>query len=260
MLTLLRNLCGILRHMHRNEKRVLHAFAILALAAGCAKPVRADCSPKLSDSTFQGGSIQLTFLGSTSHPASFFINRVVGPGTSSEFSAAGFLNNWQTYVDNGVLSATAELQVGTIHGIDFDPPPGSITQVTPWINGYPAGKSFNPEKDTCIKVSTEHMKFARRTPGQPQPDCTVNPAGCAENKVEMKVSACELPPAFDSCLEMVEVGNLADHPFDDVGSVQAVVRLSGGSHHTAGPFLSCHSNRRKSSMVSPAPRVMPPMV
>jgi hypothetical protein len=78
------------------SKPICGISAIVLALAGSAGPVRADCSAKLSDSTFQGGSIQLTWLGSTSHPRSFYINRVVGPGTGSEFDSAGFLNNWQT--------------------------------------------------------------------------------------------------------------------------------------------------------------------
>jgi pimeloyl-ACP methyl ester carboxylesterase len=100
-----------------------------------------------------------------------------------EFDDGGFLVNWSSYVSNSILSPKAWLRV-QVTTLDGPAPPGTFF-FTPWINGHPAAQPFDGSLTTCIEISTQYIKFARRTVGQPQPpDCSgSNEAGCVENDI-----------------------------------------------------------------------------
>jgi hypothetical protein len=100
------------------------------------------------------------------------INRVVGPGTATEFDTSGFLVNWATYVQNGVLSKTAYLQLELVGLIEHANPNfvgiylnDHLVKSLRWLDLYGA-TSAGVGRD-CIQIeTTQFIKFARRVPGQ----------------------------------------------------------------------------------------------
>jgi hypothetical protein len=165
----------------RGTTERFYAVAILLMLA--AVGARGDCGTSPSDSTFVPDGTQfpnyiadvtptslidgpLPLLAST---ATITVNRVVGPGTPSEFNADGTLANWQEYVNNGVLSLYAFLQLGPVTVVETDLP----TTVGIYLNGHllenVANSSlFSPIMGqlVCIQISTQYLKFAQRVPGQ----------------------------------------------------------------------------------------------
>lgn len=169
----------------------LPTTVLLLLNAGWAA---ADCGTTPSDSTFvpDGTSFPNYVVGvpptstidgslpSLAHTANISINRVVGPGVPIEFNPDGTLANWQQYVDNGVLSQYAYIQVGFVGEVEVDPP----TTIGIYVNGYPLENVVNSSlyrpitgQLACVQIETRYLKFAQRpAPGQ-TPTPAVNTIG-----------------------------------------------------------------------------------
>ena len=160
-----------------------------------AVQVQADCGVLPSDSTFVPDgtssprySVQVAPtsiingpLPSLAHTATITINRVVGPGTASEFNADGTLKaaNWDLYVKNGVLSPYAFLQLSPETVVETTVP----TTIGIYVNGYylqnvPNASLFSPGAGqfVCVQISTQYLKFAQFVPGQ-APTPAVNTFG-----------------------------------------------------------------------------------
>ena len=115
---------------------------------------------------------------------------MVGPGTPSEFDSNGFLTPeaLSTYQANGVLGAFACLDVGGVLTIDVAEPPS----VTISVNGFPLATLATPGgSQQWVQVPVQYLKFAQRTPGQPQPtqaQCAANPSMCTQNLITVSGS------------------------------------------------------------------------
>lgn len=123
-----------------------------------------------------------TYNGSVpSGGAVYGITRVVGPGTPAEFNGDGTLANYDSYVSNGILSATASVEVYQILLIDSPPlasfAPGAYS-LTIYVNGYRDSAmgivwSSISSQDPCgalppymfktkLTISTRYLKFPQR--------------------------------------------------------------------------------------------------
>ncbi len=95
----------------------------------------------------------------------FSINRVVGPGTAGEFDPnTGFLlpQSWQTYVNSGVLSRTAFLDLrGPLYASDAVLP----LPLTIWLNDKNVATIQGGDPyfyQGCFEIPTNYIKFAQR--------------------------------------------------------------------------------------------------
>jgi hypothetical protein len=125
------------------------------------------------------------------------ISRVVGPGTDGEFDADGFLTHWQEYVNNGVLSPTAQLSIRSIQPKDdsasFQP---NQVVVKVYLNRHLVYARLPPaaqwgEYVHCIDIETRWLKFARRVPnGTPNCDAAQgDTSACGSNEIAFVVEA-----------------------------------------------------------------------
>jgi hypothetical protein len=145
------------------------------------------CSSAPSDTTFlpdgasqNDPSVFLTLTSSLTPVPPLYqtktitTNRVVGPGTASEFDSNGFLVNWQTYIQNGVLSPHAYLQYGGV----FEVETFVGTMVGVYLNGHLVKNVPLVALATggCLEIDTQYIKFAQRVPGQ-SPTPGVNTIG-----------------------------------------------------------------------------------
>ncbi len=91
------------------------------------------------------------------------INRVVGPGTPSEFASNGFLTDasWNSYVQNGVLSAKASLILFKVDTMRMEASIPTGTAVGVYVNDNFVGTYPTPI-NACIELSTKYLKFAQR--------------------------------------------------------------------------------------------------
>jgi triacylglycerol esterase/lipase EstA (alpha/beta hydrolase family) len=181
-------------------------LTLIALAALTTSSAVAECQLKPSDTTFganpsgfrYNGGPQLDSsvdsVGPPSDTMTIAINRVVGSGAESEFDAAtGFLKNWQTYVDNGVVSKFASLDLQGILFMD-SPGFGTFQSITIWLNGQSVktisglNLSNNWLVPACVDFETQYIKFAHRVPGKTTPDAVLNTIGFTVNETSSNIS------------------------------------------------------------------------
>jgi hypothetical protein len=168
-------ICGL-----RNWKCVLKALAVVVLVASAAGSGWADCSVKPSDTTFlpdgvsspsrlidgsiADGGVALTSSLTPVPPlvstGTMTINRVVGPGTASEFDSNGFLVNWNTYTQNGILSEHAWLDLGDVIVIDCCFSFGSTVGI--YLNDHLVKNVPLASLPTCVEIDTQYIKFAQK--------------------------------------------------------------------------------------------------
>jgi len=166
------------------------------------------CSSTRSDTTFlpDGASqnnsfVDLTLTSSLTPVPPLYqtkiitINRVVGPGTASEFDSNGFLVNWQTYKQNGILSPHAYLQYGGIFEIEvFE---GTMAGV--YLNGHLVKNVPLVTLATggCLEIDTQYIKFAQRNPNPGQaPIPGVNTIGLTLDVTQAGILAQSMIGAF----------------------------------------------------------------
>jgi len=91
------------------------------------------------------------------------ITRVVGPGTQDQFNN-GFLANWQTYVQNGIVSPYAYMSYSGEYSSN-DSMVGSVISI--YLNGWLIAQEPVLDHITadCIKIPIQYVKFAQRVPG-----------------------------------------------------------------------------------------------
>ena len=162
------------------------------LPDGVSAPVR------LSDGSIADSGVLLTSsltpvppLAST---ATMTISRVVGPGTASEFDSNGFLVNWNTYVQNGVLSPHAWLDLGDMIQIDRCSNIGSTVGI--YLNDHLVKNVPSTSLPMCVQIDTQYIKFAQRgAPGQPSTPA-VNRIGATLDVSQSDISAINLTLNF----------------------------------------------------------------
>jgi hypothetical protein len=207
---------------------VILTFALPAISWGQANTPSC-LSPQPSDTAFApynpngtgilGFSGQLSTLSdppTAGQGASWYITRVVGPGTPGEFNPVdGTLANWSTYTANGILSEKAYIQVYVLLGADGgNPGPGHV--LVPYVNGNqdaafplvwtpvtPGVPGAQEPTDVCgaeililnaqVPISTRYLKFPQRAPNGSTPTPVLN----------------QIAFASDSGFLTVEVGTLS---------------------------------------------------
>jgi hypothetical protein len=250
-------------------KSLILSGAALILSSTSIQNAAAQCRAITSDTSyaslndpgytreFQGDGV----------PAYFRVTRVVGPGTTSEFNAApststnpnGTLVNWSTYVQNGIVSSQANLQVFGFMSVDnqfwsFATLAGLIPaadlEVTFTLNGVKIGHPYvlrvlmnaasPPVTSTpfseCIPVPVNLIRFAQKTAGQPCPTYSHydppphgNDTTCAGlNEVEPHFRFRMSPPQSN----VDPSAALAALPFLDLGHSPAVVQAAFNSINT----------------------------
>ncbi len=221
---------------------ILRALAPLLLVFVGAPLARTQCRRTPSDTTFapqgaqtgeQYGGGAPVFSSTMKSPFSGYANyqipRVVGPGTATEFDQNGFLTaaSWNTYVQNGVLSKTAWLDVGQIIAIGLSAPPASLLQnhaVTLYVNDIPVPSYSYTFAGRCLEFPTQYLKFPQRVPGQP-----LNPAQAPVNKIAFTLDSPDLfndPGDFPACCG-IQVGNLT------IQAMAPVIMVHG---YNSGPW------------------------
>ena len=180
-------------------------FAFIFLATFCAlgSGLAQSCASPPSDSSFlamNAGANGLGFAGTPTYNGSvpsggvvYGITRVVGPGTPAEFNGDGTLANYDSYVSNGILSATASVEVYQILLIDSPPlasfAPGAYS-LTIYVNGYrdsitgivwssissqdPCGALPPYMFKTKLTISTRYLKFPQRAANGASPMPALN--------------------------------------------------------------------------------------
>lgn len=117
-------------HSFQPDRRRLLPGVFLILALACSGDAWAQCETQYSAHLFAGFSGSILPTPGQSNACHPTINRVVGPGTPSDFDSQGFLTNWPAYVANGVLSAQAWVTVLGFFEPDGSPLPDGIYNVT----------------------------------------------------------------------------------------------------------------------------------
>ena len=174
-----------------DSNQLFKTLAVVLLGAANAQFGTAQCQSQVSDSSFAASAGSVGFsINSAQRSAPFpyygtvNINRVVGPGTPLEFDSNGFLTDasWNTYVQNGVLSAQAWLSGNLILPlITLRMPPSQ----SPMANGFGSsglnGRSvsvyvndklvntYSYPLPSCIPIPTKYLKFAQRVLNQTTP-------------------------------------------------------------------------------------------
>ncbi len=223
----------------------------LVLALVSASVAGAQCKLTPSDTIFApdglspGERYGYTAVSSAANPpppndsTTITINRVVGPGTPSEFDGNGFLTatSLGIYVQNGVLSDTAWLDVGPITlvslvGGSYDLTGHMVSiylndQINPvYSNAYPL--------PSCVPIPTRYLKFAQRNPGQaPTPGV---------NKIAITLDAQDWFDAGEYNFALASIGNLT------IKAMAPVVMVHGWH---SGPWWWGPSPSRGVSSVDP---------